>query len=173
MGHMESHDLLTHWPIDPLIQSQLWLVYSICSATNAGTHLGETPEGEEVLEVELVDPSVIPPPRGPWVSQGSEKEIELWSVVPTRPPMRHKIWKKRTKFNQPFFFSDRSSRDHKEMYAECEPSKEETFSLSAQLVDRAVQAIPPIEDTHSQTKYVSLLRSPAVCTSFLNTVDSR
>ena len=130
------------------------------AATTAEEALGETPEGEEVLEVELTDRSATPPPRGPWVSQGSEKEIELWSVVPTRPILRHRFWRKRTKFNQPFFFSDRSSQDHKEMYTECEPSKEEAFSLSAIQMDRAVQAISPIEDTHSQTRYVSQLNLP-------------
>ena len=77
-------------------------------------------------------------------------------MVPTRPRLRQRIWRKRNKFNQPFFFSDRSCEERKDMYTECESSQEPAFSLKALQTDKAVQAIPGNEESHSQTTCVSI-----------------
>ena len=113
---------------------------------------GEEGIAEEEEEVVYAEIPGTPPPRGPWVSQGSEKEVEEWKVTESRPRIRQRISRKRNNFSNPFFFSDRSSQQHKEMYAECETVPDETFSLPSLQTDKGVQAVPCLEDTPSQTR---------------------
>ncbi|KAI6660473.1 WD repeat-containing protein 63-like [Oopsacas minuta] len=163
--HYVSNDLLLVYDIDFKFGQNFVICLTVSAMESilappveevvAGSEEALGEEGEEAVEVEHIDPSVTPPPRGPWVSQGSENEIERWRVVPTRPRMRQRIWKKRNKFNQPFMFSDRSCIDHKELYAECQSSEEPVFSLNTLQLERGVQAIPDIEETHSQTDWPS------------------
>ncbi|NXS38255.1 WDR63 protein, partial [Pomatostomus ruficeps] len=103
----------------------------------------ETEENrEETLEV-----------HKPWVSLGSEKEVEDESVKERDTKIKYKISRARRKFGAPIAFTDKNASDEKDSYAECTSYEDNTFSIKMLERDVGVQMVPKVKEMSTQTKW--------------------
>ncbi|NXY22543.1 WDR63 protein, partial [Atrichornis clamosus] len=97
---------------------------------------------EETLEV-----------RKPWVSLGSEKEVEEESVKDTDTKIKYKISRVRRKFGAPITFTDKNASHVKDSYTEYTSYEDKTFSIKMLERDVGVQTVPKVRETSTQTKW--------------------
>uniref|UniRef100_A0A8C8GWV6 WD repeat domain 63 n=1 Tax=Oncorhynchus tshawytscha TaxID=74940 RepID=A0A8C8GWV6_ONCTS len=87
----------------------------------------------------------------PWISLGSEQEIEEESVTDSRP--RYRISRVRREFGAPIFFSDRNAMETKDGFIECTPYQDKNFSLKQMERHTGVQTIPNLKSSSTQTQW--------------------
>uniref|UniRef100_A0A4W4E163 WD repeat domain 63 n=1 Tax=Electrophorus electricus TaxID=8005 RepID=A0A4W4E163_ELEEL len=104
----------------------------------------EEEEGDELLEVQKT-----PEPK-PWLSLGSEREIQEESVTDTRPRV-YKVSRVRRQFGAPVCFWDHSAGAMRGSYVECPSYQDKSFSLWRMEKENSVQAIPNTKSSSSQT----------------------
>ncbi|NWW78384.1 WDR63 protein, partial [Climacteris rufus] len=110
----------------------------------------EREEKEENREETLEVHSLV---RKPWVSLGSEKEVEEESVKDTDTKIKYKVSRERRKFGAPITFSDKNASHEKDSYAECTSYEDKTFSIQILERDVGVQTVPKVRETSTQTKW--------------------
>nr|XP_054494326.1 dynein axonemal intermediate chain 3 [Agelaius phoeniceus] len=94
-----------------------------------------------------------PEVRKPWVSLGSEKEVEEESVIERDTKIKYKISRVRRQFGAPIAFTDKNAADDKESYAECTAYEDNTFSIKMLERDVGVQMVPKLREASTQTKW--------------------
>ncbi|KAM5267372.1 dynein axonemal intermediate chain 3 [Hipposideros larvatus] len=94
-----------------------------------------------------------PPVSKPWVSLGSEKEIEEESVKESTKQITYMISRKRSEFGAPIKFSDQNASSVKDAYIECTAYPDKNFTLKKLEKDVGMQAVPQIKDTSTQTRW--------------------
>ncbi|NWS50995.1 WDR63 protein, partial [Chunga burmeisteri] len=104
---------------------------------------------EEALEVHPYKPPV----HKPWVSLGSEKEVEEESVKDTVTKIKYKISRVRRKFGAPITFTDKNASHVKDSYIECISYQDKTFSIKMLEKDVGIQMVPKIREVSTQTKW--------------------
>ncbi|KAM9280403.1 dynein axonemal intermediate chain 3 [Cariama cristata] len=104
---------------------------------------------EEALEVHPYKPPV----HKPWVSLGSEKEVEEESVKDTVTKIKYKISRVRRKFGAPITFTDKNASHVKDSYIECISYQDKTFSIKMLEKDVGIQMVPKIREASTQTKW--------------------
>ncbi|XP_043086282.1 dynein axonemal intermediate chain 3 isoform X2 [Puntigrus tetrazona] len=109
----------------------------------------EQTKHEEEEEEEMVMPKT--PESHPWISLGSEQEIEEESVTESRPRLRFKISPLLRRCGAPVCFSDRSALDGKEGFVECPSYQDKSFSIRQMERHTAVQASSESRDSSTQT----------------------
>uniref|UniRef100_A0A673CAJ7 WD repeat domain 63 n=1 Tax=Sphaeramia orbicularis TaxID=375764 RepID=A0A673CAJ7_9TELE len=108
------------------------------------------PETPEVPAVEIIK---TPEPK-PWISLGSEQEIEEESVRETRKKaLQYKIQIKYRKVDAPLCFSDRNTADAEDGYLECPSYLDSRFSIKQMQRDCGVQAVPVLQSSSAQTQW--------------------
>ncbi|XP_035307505.1 WD repeat-containing protein 63 isoform X2 [Cricetulus griseus] len=116
--------------------------------------LEETEEPEELKEHIPEDVYVYKPPMSkPWVSLGSEKEIEEESVKESKRRVTYMISRKRSKFGAPVTFRDHNASSVKDVYIECASYVDKNFVLTQVEKDMGLQVIPEVTDISTQTKW--------------------
>ncbi|XP_023787918.1 WD repeat-containing protein 63 isoform X1 [Cyanistes caeruleus] len=110
--------------------------------TEEETEETEGENKEETLEV-----------HKPWVSLGSEKEVEEESVKERDTKIKYKVSRVRRMFGAPITFTDKNASDDKEMYAECTAYEDDTFSIKMLERDVGVQMVPKLREASTQTKW--------------------
>ncbi|NXA26264.1 WDR63 protein, partial [Ibidorhyncha struthersii] len=113
----------------------------------------EEKEDEENREATLEVHPYKPPVHKPWVSLGSEKEVEEESVRETVTKIKYMISRVRRKFGAPITFTDRNASHVKDSYVECTSYQDKTFSIKMLEKDVGVQMIPKIREASTQTKW--------------------
>lgn len=105
---------------------------------------------EELIDDEEDEEMMVPktPESHPWISLGSEQEIEEESVMDTRPKLRYKIARSLRDFGAPVCFSDRSAHDG---YVECLSYQDKSFSITALERHTAIQSTHDTRDSSTQT----------------------
>ena len=79
----------------------------------------------------------------PWVTLGSEAEIEEYSAAPTRDPIVMTAQRKRKEFKREYKFGDRDSHElWNSAQMECRPFKDPNFDLKRMEMDLGIQAVP-------------------------------
>ncbi|NWS15612.1 WDR63 protein, partial [Pachyramphus minor] len=111
----------------------------------------ETAEKEEDIE-ETLDPFKPLVPR-PWVSLGSEKEVEEEYVKDNVTKIKFKISRVRRKFGAPIAFTDKNASDGTDGYVECTSYEDKTFSIKMLEKDVGLQIVPKVRETSTQTKW--------------------
>uniref|UniRef100_A0A8C2XQK8 WD repeat domain 63 n=1 Tax=Cyclopterus lumpus TaxID=8103 RepID=A0A8C2XQK8_CYCLU len=111
--------------------------------------LNVEPETQEVFEDEVIK---TPEPK-PWISLGSEQEIDDESVRETREKLRYKFSKVRRKFGLPVCFSDRNTADAKDGYLECASYQDSRFSINQMQRDCGIQAVSRLQSSSAQTQW--------------------
>uniref|UniRef100_A0A7S2JAQ3 WD repeat-containing protein 63 n=1 Tax=Haptolina brevifila TaxID=156173 RepID=A0A7S2JAQ3_9EUKA len=120
------------------------------AAPGADDAAGAVEEEEE----EWVEPPYVPPVSKPWVSQGSEAEIEEEAVRPTRDLFILSMVRKRREFGAAFKFSDRDAQEDPNLTQnDCRPYKDPNFELRRKEHDIAVQACAEVSDAKTQTNW--------------------
>ncbi|XP_029987627.1 dynein axonemal intermediate chain 3 [Sphaeramia orbicularis] len=107
------------------------------------------PETPEVPAVEIIK---TPEPK-PWISLGSEQEIEEESVRETRKKLRYKCFRVQRKVDAPLCFSDRNTADAEDGYLECPSYLDSRFSIKQMQRDCGVQAVPVLQSSSAQTQW--------------------
>ncbi|CAF1214774.1 unnamed protein product, partial [Didymodactylos carnosus] len=102
---------------------------------------------DEVTETE----QYVPPVSKPWISLGSEKEIEEERLVLNRPLKRYKIKVPSRSSQQKPTFKDVDPDDKKKMFINIEPYEDKQFDLKKIELDIAIQAAPEFRENFSQT----------------------
>ncbi|XP_054459355.1 dynein axonemal intermediate chain 3 [Anoplopoma fimbria] len=107
------------------------------------------PETPEVFEDEVIK---TPEPT-PWISLGSEQEIDEESVKETREKLWYKFSRVRRKFGVPVCFSDRNTADAKDGYLECASYQDSRFSIKQMQRDCGMQAVSRLQSSSAQTQW--------------------
>lgn len=142
-------------------EDELLLVYDSDFTYGQGFYLVLTPETKDKLlippkpatPVETVIEVCKTPEPKPWVSLGSELEIEEESVKETREKLWYKFSRVRRKFGAALSFSDRSTADVKDGYLECASYQDSRFSIKQMQRDCGMQAVPKLHSSSSQTQW--------------------
>ncbi|KFP67853.1 WD repeat-containing protein 63, partial [Cariama cristata] len=113
----------------------------------------EKEEKEENREEALEVHPYKPPVHKPWVSLGSEKEVEEESVKDTVTKIKYKISRVRRKFGAPITFTDKNASHVKDSYIECISYQDKTFSIKMLEKDVGIQMVPKIREASTQTKW--------------------
>jgi len=96
----------------------------------------------------------VPPVSKPWVSLGSEAEIEEEAVIPTRERFVMQMVRKRREFGAAYRFSDRDAgEDPNITQNDCRQYKDPNFELRRKEMSIGVQAVPSESDAKCQTTW--------------------
>ncbi|NXJ61218.1 WDR63 protein, partial [Rostratula benghalensis] len=109
----------------------------------------EEENGEATMEVHPYKPPV---PK-PWVSLGSEKEVEEESVKDTVAKIKYRISRERRKFGAPITFTDRNASHAKDSYIECTSYQDKAFSIKMLEKNVGIQMVPKVREASTQTKW--------------------
>nr|KAF6509077.1 hypothetical protein HJG63_020628 [Rousettus aegyptiacus] len=114
-------------------------------------------EQEEYKEFKDYFPEDIPvykpPISKPWVSLGSEKEVEEESVKESTKQITYMISRKRSQFGAPIKFRDQNASSIKDAYIECTAYPDKNFTIKELEKDVGMQVVPQITDTSTQTRW--------------------
>ncbi|NXO81612.1 WDR63 protein, partial [Sitta europaea] len=120
---------------------------SHCLTSQSLATAEEREETEEEIRQETLEV------HKPWVSLGSEKEVEEESVKERDTKIKYKISRVGRKFGAPITFMDKNATDDKDSYAECTAYEDDTFSIKILERDVGVQMVPKLRETSTQTKW--------------------
>ncbi|XP_054068004.1 dynein axonemal intermediate chain 3 [Rissa tridactyla] len=109
----------------------------------------EEENGEATLEVHPYKPPV----HKPWVSLGSEKEVEEESVKATVAKIKYMISRIRRKFGAPITFTDKNASHVKDSYVECTSYQDKAFSIRMLEKNVGIQMVPKVREASTQTKW--------------------
>lgn len=111
-------------------------------------------EAEDVEEEDVIlTLTRFPRTPQPWVSYGSEVEVEEENVTESRSKVRFRISRKRREFGAPVHFSDRNVSDAKDGFVECPSYEDESYGLMRKELDKGIQAVPDLTDIGNQTEW--------------------
>uniref|UniRef100_A0A8C5IJU5 WD repeat domain 63 n=1 Tax=Junco hyemalis TaxID=40217 RepID=A0A8C5IJU5_JUNHY len=127
--------------------------YIVASEEAKENFLKSLEAAEEKEETEEENIEEAPEPRKPWVSLGSEKEVEEESLIERETKIKYKISRVRRQFGAPITFTDKNAADDKESYAECTAYEDNTFSIKLLERDVGVQMVPKLREATTQTKW--------------------
>ncbi|NWV00483.1 WDR63 protein, partial [Upupa epops] len=140
--------------------------FYLVASEEAKENLLKSPENAERKEQEKVEEekeenreglqevhSYKPTVHKPWVSLGSEKEVEEESVKETAPKIKYMISRAYSKFGAPVTFTDRNASLVEGSYIECTSYQDKTFSIKRLEKDVGLQMVPKLREASSQTKW--------------------
>ncbi|KAM6326985.1 LOW QUALITY PROTEIN: dynein axonemal intermediate chain 3 [Podargus strigoides] len=113
----------------------------------------EEEEEEENTEGTLEFNPYKPLVHKPWVSLGSEKEVEEESVKDTVTKIKYIISRVRRKFGAPITFTDKNASQVKDSYIECLSYQDKKFSIKMLEKDVGIQMVPKVREASTQTKW--------------------
>uniref|UniRef100_A0A2K6SHL0 Dynein axonemal intermediate chain 3 n=1 Tax=Saimiri boliviensis boliviensis TaxID=39432 RepID=A0A2K6SHL0_SAIBB len=131
----------------------------------------EVPEEQEEYKEHIPEDVYVykPPVSKPWVSLGSEKEIEEESVMESTKQITYMISQKRSEFGAPVKFSDQNASSVKDAYIECTAYPDKNFTLKQFEKDVGMQVIPQIKDISTQTECVEIaLQQNEIMNTFID-----
>ncbi|XP_068445744.1 dynein axonemal intermediate chain 3 isoform X2 [Clinocottus analis] len=110
----------------------------------------QEPDTSEAFDEEAICKT---PESKPWISLGSEHEIDEQSVKETREKLCFKFSKVRRKFGLPVSFSDRNTADAKDGHIECASNHDSRFSIKQMQRDCGIQAVSRLQSSSAQTQW--------------------
>ncbi|XP_032923345.1 dynein axonemal intermediate chain 3 isoform X2 [Catharus ustulatus] len=137
---------------DPNLQygQNFYIVASEEAKENFLKSLAAVEEREETEEENIEETLEV---HKPWISLGSEKEVEEESLKERDTKIKYKMSRARRKFGAPITFTDKNASDDKDSYAECTAYEDDTFSIKMLERDVGVQMVPKLRETSTQTKW--------------------
>ncbi|NXF32805.1 WDR63 protein, partial [Nyctibius bracteatus] len=132
--------------------------FYLVSSEKAKEDLLKIPETAEEKEEENREGTLEvhpykPPVHKPWVSLGSEKEVEEAAVKDTVAKIKYMISRVRRKFGAPITFTDKNASHVKDSYVECTSYQDKNFSIKMLEKDVGVQMVPKLREASTQTKW--------------------
>ncbi|KAM8931095.1 dynein axonemal intermediate chain 3 [Pelodytes ibericus] len=110
-----------------------------------------TDEEEEEEDVEEYIPQHMV--LKPWVTLGSELEIEEETVKQRQTKIKYMISRTHREFGAPITFSDHNASEAKDGYIECASYQDKRFSIPYKERDAGTQVVPVLQDQSTQTKW--------------------
>ncbi|NXN22360.1 WDR63 protein, partial [Nycticryphes semicollaris] len=136
--------------------------FYLVASEEAKEHLLKPPETTEEKDEEKEDENgeatmevhpYKPPVHKPWVSLGSEKEVEEESVKDTVAKIKYRISRERRKFGAPITFTDKNASHVKDSYIECTSYQDKAFSIKMLEKNVGIQMVPKVREASTQTKW--------------------
>ncbi|XP_053326034.1 dynein axonemal intermediate chain 3 [Spea bombifrons] len=106
-------------------------------------------EKDEDVEEYVPQPLVV----RPWVSLGSEVEIEDETLKPARAQIKFVISRVHREFGSQVTFSDSNASEVRDGYMECVSYPDTQLRIAYRERDSGVQAVPVLQDKSTQTKW--------------------
>uniref|UniRef100_A0A8C8XB20 Dynein axonemal intermediate chain 3 n=1 Tax=Panthera leo TaxID=9689 RepID=A0A8C8XB20_PANLE len=131
----------------------------------------EVPEEQEEYKEHTSEDLYIykPPISKPWVSLGSEKEIDEESVKESAKQITYMISRKRSEFGAPVKFRDQNASSVKDAYIECTAYPDKNFIVKQLEKDVGMQVVPKVKDTSTQTRCVEIaLQQNEIMNTFID-----
>uniref|UniRef100_A0A8C5RDL3 Dynein axonemal intermediate chain 3 n=1 Tax=Laticauda laticaudata TaxID=8630 RepID=A0A8C5RDL3_LATLA len=130
-------------------------LFHLIATEEAKENLLNPPEPEEEEEVKEGVPEEVykPPVHKPWVSLGSEKEIEEESVRESIRRIKYMISRPHKEFGIRVKFQNRNATLDKHAYVDCMPYQDKNFTIRQLEKHIGVQVVPEEENTGTQTKW--------------------
>ncbi|XP_063155938.1 dynein axonemal intermediate chain 3 [Candoia aspera] len=130
-------------------------IFYLIATEEAKENILNPPEPEEEEEVKegISEEIYKPPVRKPWVSLGSEKEIEEESVKESTRKIKYMISRPHKEFGVRVRFHNRNATAEKHAYVECMSYQDKNFTLRQLEKHVGTQVVPEEEDTGTQTKW--------------------
>nr|XP_056700726.1 dynein axonemal intermediate chain 3 [Euleptes europaea] len=94
-----------------------------------------------------------PPVRKPWISLGSEKEIEEETVKELPAKIKYMISRPQKEFGSRIKFYNRNASIDKFGYVECTAYQDKNFTIQQLERDTGIQVVPQEKETGTQTKW--------------------
>ncbi|KAM5148884.1 dynein axonemal intermediate chain 3 [Mantella aurantiaca] len=116
-------------------------------------HPPESVTDEEAKEEDVEDFTYHPPVSKPWVSLGSEKEIEEEMVKESRAKIKFMISRVHREFGAQITFSDCNASDVKDGYKECTSYQDKRFNIIPKERDTGTQVVPLLQEQSTQTQW--------------------
>nr|XP_034977621.1 WD repeat-containing protein 63 isoform X2 [Zootoca vivipara] len=133
---------------------QIFYLIATEEAKESILHPPEPEEEEEVKEGSPEEYVYKPPVWKPWVSLGSEKEIEEESVKERTTKVKYKISRRQREFGARVKFRNRNaSADPKHGYVECTSYFDKNFTIRQLEKNVGTQVVPIVEEIGTQTKW--------------------
>ncbi|XP_071984574.1 dynein axonemal intermediate chain 3 [Engystomops pustulosus] len=108
---------------------------------------------EEEKDDDSVDFTYAPPVPRPWISLGSELEVEEEMVKESQTKIRFMISRIHREFGSPVAFSDYNASDVKDGYMECAAYQDKRFNIKPKERDSGTQVVPLLQEQSTQTKW--------------------
>ncbi|XP_048860045.1 dynein axonemal intermediate chain 3-like isoform X1 [Brienomyrus brachyistius] len=147
-----GEDLLLVFDSDFTYGQNFYLVLS----EESKTRMTEPPVSarEDTAEGTSLDSSPCKTPETqPWVSLGSEREIEEESVRDSRPRLKYRISRVRRKFGAAVTFTHCNALESKDKCTECTSYHDKKFSTERMEITTGVQAVPTLRSISTQTRW--------------------
>ncbi|XP_069497800.1 dynein axonemal intermediate chain 3 [Ambystoma mexicanum] len=117
-------------------------------------HPPEAPVDEEAITEEVVDEYVYKAPVSkPWVSLGSEAEIEDERVVEAKTKIKYMVSRVRREFGAPITFGDQNASSAKDGYIECTSFEDKKYTIRIKERDMGTQVVAQTKDSSTQTRW--------------------
>ncbi|XP_063795014.1 dynein axonemal intermediate chain 3 isoform X2 [Pseudophryne corroboree] len=116
-------------------------------------HPPEPVTDEEDKEEDAGDYTYLPPVSKPWISLGSELEIEDEMVKETQTKIKFMISRVHREFGSHISFGDYNASDVKDGYMECTSYQDKRFSIRPKERELGIQVVPLIQEQSTQTKW--------------------
>uniref|UniRef100_A0A8C1C130 Dynein axonemal intermediate chain 3 n=1 Tax=Cyprinus carpio carpio TaxID=630221 RepID=A0A8C1C130_CYPCA len=148
-----EEELLLVFDRDFTYGQSFYLVLTVEAKENILKPSVQGDDEEQINHEEEDEEMIIPktPESRPWMSLGSEQEIEEESVTESRPRLRYKISPLLRRCGAPVCFSDRSALDGKEGFVECPSYQDKSFSIREMERHTAIQASSDTKHSSTQT----------------------
>ncbi|XP_069594088.1 dynein axonemal intermediate chain 3 [Ranitomeya imitator] len=113
----------------------------------------ETITDEEDKDVDSEDFTYSSPVPRPWISLGSDLEVEEEMVKESQTKIKFMISRLHREFGSRVAFSDCNASDVKDGYMECASYQDKRFSVKPKERDSGIQAVPSLQEQSTQTKW--------------------
>ncbi|XP_056388491.1 dynein axonemal intermediate chain 3 isoform X2 [Hyla sarda] len=95
----------------------------------------------------------VPPVPRPWISLGSELEVEEEMVKESQTKIKFMISRIHREFGSQVTFSDYNASDVKDGYMECASYQDKRFNIKPKERDTGIQVVPLLQEQSTQTKW--------------------
>uniref|UniRef100_A0A8D2JD23 WD repeat domain 63 n=1 Tax=Varanus komodoensis TaxID=61221 RepID=A0A8D2JD23_VARKO len=131
-------------------------IFYIIATEEAKESILNPPEPEEEeKEVKEVQEEFVykPPVHKPWVSLGSEKEIEEESLKESTRKIKYMISRPHKEFGVPIRFHKRNASTDKQGYVECTSYQDKNFTIRQLEKHIGIQVVPKEKEMGTQTRW--------------------
>ncbi|XP_020650683.3 dynein axonemal intermediate chain 3 isoform X2 [Pogona vitticeps] len=131
-------------------------IFYLIATEEAKEGILNPPEEEEEEEIkEWVQEEYVykSPVRKPWVSLGSEKEIEEESVKERTRKIKYMISRPHKEFGVRIKFQKRNASTDKHGYVECTSYQDKFFTIRQLERNTGTQVVPEVKETGTQTRW--------------------
>ena len=154
-------ELLVVWDAEEDYGNNYYLIYTVAARKK---FLEELEAAKEVAEeaggggggggTETIIEEYKPPESKEWVTQVADAELAEEAISESREKIVVRLSRPRKEYGVAYKFTDRDANEDPNItHNDCRPYKDPNFELRRREHDTGVQAVPEVDDAHSQTTW--------------------